>query len=446
MTVRLRRIDLRSGLPTTSALRAVMPRASVDVGTATATVTGLLAAVREHGAVAVLDATEKFDGIRPMSLRVPAAVLAASLSAADPRVVAALEESIARTRRGHAAQLPTGSRTEIAPGGFVEQRWVPVSRVGLYVPGGLALYPSSVVMNVVPAQVAGVEGIAVTSPAQKTNAGWPDPNVLAACALLGIDEVYAAGGAQGVGLLAYGALDTDGTVIEPVDVITGPGNVYVTAAKRLVRGLVAIDSEAGPTEIAVIADASASPVHVAADLISQAEHDPLAAAVLITTSSELADAVDEEIARRVPLTRHADRVAVALAGMQSGVVLVSSLADAVTVSDAYAAEHLEIQTVDAAGVAARIRNAGAVFVGAWSPVSLGDYCAGSNHVLPTTGCARYTSGLNVLTFLKSMQVISYDEAALKSVSEDVLVLSAAENLPAHGEAVSARFERGGFGA
>lgn len=421
-----------------------MPRASVDVGTAAATVSVLVEAVREHGAVAVLDATEKFDGVRPVSLRVPAAVLAASLEAADPRVVAALRESIARARVGHAAQVPTGSRTEIAPGGFVEQRWVPVSRVGLYVPGGLALYPSSVVMNVVPAQVAGVEGIAVTSPAQKSNDGWPDPNVLAACALLGVDEVYAAGGAQGVALLAHGAVDTDGTVIEPVDVITGPGNVYVTAAKRLVRGLVAIDSEAGPTEIAVIADASASPVHVAADLISQAEHDPLAAAVLITTSEWLADAVDAEIARRAPLTKHADRVTVALSGVQSGVVLVSSLDDAIAVSDAYAAEHLEIQTVDAPAVAARIRHAGAVFVGAWSPVSLGDYCAGSNHVLPTTGCARYTSGLNVLTFLKSMQVISYDEAALKSVSEDVLVLSAAENLPAHGEAVSARFESARF--
>jgi histidinol dehydrogenase len=437
----LRRIDLRSGLPTTTALRTVMPRASVDVGTAAATVSTLVEAVREHGSVAVLDATERFDGVRPASLRVPATVLAASLESADPRVVAALRESITRARLGHAAQVPAGSRTEIAPGGVVEQRWVPVSRVGLYVPGGLALYPSSVVMNVVPAQVAGVEGIAVTSPAQKTNDGWPDPNVLAACALLGVDEVYAAGGAQGIALLAYGAVDTDGTVIEPVDVITGPGNVYVTAAKRLVRGLVAIDSEAGPTEIAVIADASASPAHVAADLISQAEHDPLAAAVLITTSEWLADAVDAEIARRVPGTRHADRVTVALSGEQSGVVLVSSVADAVAVSDAYAAEHLEIQTVDAAGVAARIRHAGAVFVGAWSPVSLGDYCAGSNHVLPTSGIARYTSGLNVTTFLKSMQVITYDEAALKSVSEDVLVLSAAENLPAHGEAVSARFEQ-----
>ncbi len=437
--VRLRRIDLRSGLPTTTALRTVMPRASVDVGTATAAVSELVGAVREHGASAVLDATERFDGVRPATLRVPAAVLAASLESADPRIVAALRESIERARAGHAAQLPTGVRTEIAPGGVVEQRWVPVARVGLYVPGGLALYPSSVVMNVVPAQVAGVAGIAVTSPAQKTNDGWPDPNVLAACALLGVDEVYAAGGAQGVALLAYGATDTDGTVIEPVDVITGPGNVYVTAAKRLVRGLVAIDSEAGPTEIAVIADASASAVHVAADLVSQAEHDPLAAAVLITTSAELADAVDAEIARRVPTTRHADRVTVALSGEQSGIVLVSSIDDAVAVSDAYAAEHLEIQTVDAPAVAARIRNAGAVFVGPWSPVSLGDYCAGSNHVLPTTGSARYTSGLNVLTFLKSMQVITYDEAALKAVSEDVLVLSAAENLPAHGEAVSARF-------
>ena len=411
----------------------------MDLGAAVATVSDLLAAVRDRGAVAVLDASEQFDGVRPTSLRVPAAVLATGLSAANPRVRAALEESIARARAGHAAQIPTGAVTEIAPGGFVEQRWVPVSRVGLYVPGGLALYPSSVVMNVVPAQVAGVTGIAVTSPPQKSNDGWPDPNVLAACALLGIDEVYSAGGAQGIALLGYGAVDTDGFVIEPVDVITGPGNVYVTAAKRLLRGIVAIDSEAGPTEIAIVADDSASPVLVAADLISQAEHDPMASAVLITTSTALADAVDEAVALRVPLTRHADRVAQALSGAQSGVVLVSSLTDAVAVANAYAAEHLEIQTADAPAVAARIRNAGAVFVGPYSPVSLGDYSAGSNHVLPTTGSARYSSGLNVLTFLKSMQVISYDEAALKAVADHVLELSAAEDLPAHGEAVSARF-------
>jgi histidinol dehydrogenase len=330
--------------------------------------------------------------------------------------------------------LPTEKVTELATGGVVRQRWVPVRRVGLYVPGGRALYPSSVVMNVVPAQVAGVDAIAVTSPPQKDNDGWPDRNVLAACALLGIDEVYAAGGAQGVALLALGA---EG--VEPVDVITGPGNVYVTAAKRLLRGVVGIDSEAGPTEIAVIADDSAVPEFVAADLISQAEHDPLAASVLITTSEALADAVDAALPARVAATKHAERITEALTGPQSGAVLVRDLDDALAVSDAYAAEHLEIQTRDAAGVAARVRNAGAVFVGSYSPVSLGDYCAGSNHVLPTGGSARFSAGLAATTFLRQQQVIDYTQEALRQVAPHVAALSAAEDLPAHGEAVTARF-------
>ncbi len=432
----LQRIDLRAGLGT---LRDVLPRAAIGVGAATATVQPLIEDVRARGAAAVLDASERFDGVRPAALRVPREVIADAAGAVSGPVRAALVESIARARVGHAAQLPTGAVSRIAPGGSVTQRWVPVRRVGLYVPGGLALYPSSVVMNVVPAQVAGVRAIAVSSPPQRDNDGWPDRNVLAACALLGIDEVYAAGGAQGIALLALGAKDVDGSTIEPVDVITGPGNVYVTAAKRLLRGTVAIDSEAGPTEIAVVADDSADPVHVAADLISQAEHDPLAASVLITTSPRLADAVDDLLAQRVEVTKHHDRVREALTGKQSGTVLVASLEDAVTVADAYAAEHLEIQTRDAAAVAARICNAGAVFVGPYSPVSLGDYCAGSNHVLPTGGSARFSGGLSVLTFLRQMQVIDYSREALKAVAPHVLALSAAEDLPAHGEAVSARF-------
>ena len=432
----LQRIDLRSGL---GDLRGVLPRAAVDVGAATEVVAPIVQDVRRRGAAAVLDASARFDDIVPPSLRVPAVVIAAAVSALTPAVRDALTESIARARVGHAAQLPVERVTTIAPGGTVTQRWVPVRRVGLYVPGGLALYPSSVVMNVVPAQVAGVEAIAVTSPPQKDNNGWPDPNVLAACALLGVDEVYAAGGAQGIALLALGATDTDGTAIEPVDVITGPGNVYVTAAKRLLRGTVAIDSEAGPTEIAVIADDSADPLHVAVDLVSQAEHDPLAASVLITTSVDLADAVDELLPQRVSDTKHHERVRTALSGSQSGAVLVSSIDDAIAVADAYAAEHLEIQTRDATAVAGRIRNAGAVFVGPFSPVSLGDYCAGSNHVLPTSGSARFSAGLNTTTFLRQMQVIEYSRGALAGVAGHVLALSDAEDLPAHGEAVSARF-------
>jgi histidinol dehydrogenase len=440
--IMLQRIDLRSGLGT---LREVLPRAAVNIGGATATVGPLIEDVRSRGAAAVLDAAERFDGVRPAALRVPKAVIEAALAEVSAAVRAALTESIARARVGHTAQLPTPTVTQIAPGGTVTQRWVPVRRVGLYVPGGLALYPSSVVMNVVPAQVAGVGGIAVTSPPQRDNNGWPDPNVLAACALLGVDEVYAAGGAQGIALLALGATDVDGTVIDPVDVITGPGNVYVTAAKRLLRGTVAIDSEAGPTEIAVVADDSADPEHVAMDLISQAEHDPLAASVLITTSPELADAVDAVLADRVSATKHHERVRQSLTGRQSGAVLVGSLADAIVVADAYAAEHLEIQTRDAAAVAGRISNAGAVFVGAYSPVSLGDYCAGSNHVLPTGGSARYSAGLSAVTFLRQMQVIDYSREALAQVAPHVLALSAAEDLPAHGEAVAARFGPGELG-
>jgi len=331
----------------------------------------------------------------------------------------------------------------------VAQRWVPVGRVGLYVPGGLAVYPSSVVMNVVPAQEAGVGSVAVSSPAQRENPrgfeGLPNPTILAACALLRVDEVYAVGGAQAVAMFAYGARDqSDGgageLVCEPVDLVTGPGNIYVAAAKRLLKGVVGIDSEAGPTEIAVLADDSADPVHVAADLVSQAEHDPMAAAVLVTPSEALAVDVEAELARRVPLTKHAERISTALAGPQSAVVLVDDLDAALAVVDAYAAEHLEIQTRDAAAVAARVTNAGAVFVGPWSPVSLGDYCAGSNHVLPTGGCACFSSGLGVHSFLRSVQVVEYGEQALRDVAPHVLALATAEDLPAHGEAVTARFD------
>jgi len=434
----LRRIDLRHGLGN---VRNLIPRGAVDVTAALEVVVPLLEDVRKRGSAAILDATEKLDGVRPKSLRVPADVIEAAVQALSPQVRAALLESIARARIGHEAQVPLERVTQIAAGGTVTQRWVAVRRVGLYVPGGLAVYPSSVVMNVVPAQVAGVSGIAVTSPPQ-AGTGWPDVTVLAACGLLGVSEVYAAGGAQGIAMLGYGAVDVDGTIIEPVDVVTGPGNVYVTAAKRLLRGIVAIDAEAGPTEIAILADEKADADHVAADLVSQAEHDPMAAAVLITTSVALADAVEDKVISRVVRTRHRDRVTQALTGQQSAIVVVASLEDGIRVADTYAAEHLEIQTQDAPVVARRIRNAGAIFVGRFSPVSLGDYCAGSNHVLPTAGCARFSSGLATTTFLKQMQVIEYSREALAAVAGHVLALSGAENLPAHGEAVSARFPNG----
>jgi histidinol dehydrogenase len=441
----LNRIDLRrpvgQRMPGESALHRLLPRAGLDVSTATEQVRPTVEAIRERGAAAVREAAQRFDGVTPPSLRVPADALRAAREGLDPAVRDALGEAISRARLVHEAQRRTDVTTRVVPGGTVTQRWRPVARVGLYVPGGLAVYPSSVVMNVVPAQVAGVASIAVTSPPQKET-GLPHPHVLAACALLGIDEVYAVGGAQAVAMLAYGT-DREGTpevdACPPVDMITGPGNVWVTAAKRLVRGVVGIDAEAGPTEIAVLADDSADPRHVAADLISQAEHDPLAASVLVTDSEQLLAAVEEELTAQVAATKHSERISTALTGPQSAVVLVSDLSDGLAVVDAYGAEHLEIQTRDARAVAERVRSAGAVFVGAWSPVSLGDYCAGSNHVLPTGGCARHSSGLSVQTFLRGVQLIEYSEDALRDVAGHVVALANAEDLPAHGQAVTARF-------
>ncbi|RMI29802.1 histidinol dehydrogenase [Nocardia stercoris] len=437
--IELARVDLRGRTPTTAELRAALPRGGVDVDSVLPHVRPVVEAIRDRGVEAALEFCAKFDGVVPASVRVPAAELDAALANLDPAVRAALEVAIERTRIVHAEQRRTDKTVEVVPGGTVTERWVPVERVGLYVPGGNAVYPSSVVMNVVPAQAAGVDSLVVASPPQAQFGGLPHPTILAAAKLLGVEEVWAVGGAQAVALLTYGGTDTDGAALDPVDMITGPGNIYVTAAKRLCRGLVGIDAEAGPTEIAILADATADPVHVAADLISQAEHDVLAASVLVTDSAELADAVDAAVNAQLAVVKHRHRVSEALSGKQSGIVLVDSVDAGLRVVDAYAAEHLEIQTADAAVVAARVRSAGAVFVGAWSPVSLGDYCAGSNHVLPTAGCARHSSGLSVQTFLRGIHVVEYSEAALKDVAGHVVALSHAEDLPAHGQAVQARF-------
>ncbi len=435
-------IDLRGRTPSARELRRLLPRADFDVAAAVETVRPICEDVRHRGAEALYDLAEQFDGVRPTTLRVPAALLARALDDLDPQVRAALEESIRRARLVHEDQRRTDITTRVVDGGTVTERWVPVDRVGLYVPGGRAVYPSSVVMNVVPAQIAGVGSLAVASPPQRENtgdfAGYPHPTILAACALLGVDEVYAVGGAQAVAAFAYGFGD-GAAVAEPVNLVTGPGNIYVTAAKRLLKGLIGIDAEAGTTEIAVLADDSADPGHVAADLISQAEHDPHAASVLVTDSAALAEQVLAAVERRVPTTKHAERVRTALTGPQSGVVLVDDVTAGLAVVNAYAAEHLEIQTRDAAGVAARVRNAGAVFVGPWAPVSLGDYVAGSNHVLPTGGCACHSSGLSVQSFLRGIHVVDYSEAALRDVAPLVVALAQAEDLPAHGEAVQARF-------
>ncbi|MDX6211616.1 MAG: histidinol dehydrogenase [Frankiales bacterium] len=414
---------------------ALLPRAAVNVEDAAEIVRPILDDVRTRGSAAVRDATARIDGIELEALRVPIEAIVAAgqqLDDLQPGLRAALEECIRRCRVVHEAQRLPEHTTTLAPGATVTERYLPVGRVGLYVPGGLVAYPSSVVMNVVPAQVAGVRSIAVMSPPQKAYGGLPHPAVLGACALLGIDEVYAVGGAQAIAMAAYGTEDC-----LPVDVITGPGNVYVAAAKRLVRGVVGIDAEAGPTEIAILADDTADPAHLAADLIAQAEHDPMAACLLVTASETLATSVAEALVPQIAATRHRERVETALAG-QSALVLVDDLDHGIEIVDLWAAEHLEVITDNARDVAMRIRNAGAIFVGPYAPVSLGDYLAGSNHVLPTAGSARHSAGLSVHSFLRGIHVIDYDREALAAVAPHVVALGGAEDLIAHTDAVRIR--------
>lgn len=385
----------------------------------------------------LLDLAEQYDGVRPSRIRVSPDVIAQALNALDPKVRSALEESIVRIRKVHSDQVRTSHQTSVVDGGSVEQKWIPVERVGLYVPGGKAVYPSSVMMNVIPAQIAGVDSLAVASPPQKEFNGNPHPTILAACALLGVTEVYSIGGAQAIAMFAYGVED----LCENVDIVTGPGNIYVAAAKRALRGTIGIDSEAGPTEIAILADESARANDVAADLISQAEHDTIAAAVLVTPSSELIEEVVKQLEIQVANTKHSERIRTALSGIQSSLVLVESLDQGVDVVNAYAAEHLEIMVAEPNKYASRIRNAGAVFLGQYSPVSLGDYSAGSNHVLPTGGCACHSSGLSVQTFLKGVSFIHYTEKAFTEIASQVITLANAEDLPAHGQAMKVRFEK-----
>ncbi|MFC5178907.1 histidinol dehydrogenase [Nocardioides taihuensis] len=437
----IRRIDLRTAGTGAGQqhddYRAALPRADFDVEAATQVVRPICEAVRERGAEAVREFSARFDGVEQAEITVPPEALATALAELDPAVRAGLEESIRRLRTTCEAELERDVVTDLGPGARVTHRKVAVGRVGLYVPGGLAPLVSSVVMNVVPAQVAGVRSIALTSTPQSEFGGLPHPTILAACALLGIEEVYAVGGAQAIAMFAYGA-----GPCRPVDLVTGPGSIWTVAAKRVLRGVVGIDSEAGPTEIAILADDTADPAYVASDLLSQAEHDPLAAAVLVTPSERLASEVEAELDKQVSVTRHVERVRTALAGRQSAVVLVDDLEQGLAVVDAYAAEHLEIQTADAAALAARVRNAGAIFVGSFAPVSLGDYCAGSNHVLPTAGCACHSSGLSVRAFLKSVHVVEYDRPALLEVADHVVALAEAEDLPGHAAAVRARLVEG----
>ena len=433
----LRTIDLRGQELRPAQLRRVLPRGGTDVAAVVDKVAPMVHRVRHEGAAAALNFGEQFDGVRPTHLRVPQAELEKAASGLDPQVRQAIEVSIERVRKVHAEQKPAAHTTELALGATVTEVFRPIERVGLYVPGGKAVYPSSVIMNAVPAQAAGAESLVVASPPQKESGGLPHPTVLAVCQMLGVDEVWAVGGGQAIALMAYGDDDAE---LAPVDMITGPGNIFVTAAKRLVRGVVGTDAEAGPTEIAIIADDTANPVYVAYDLISQAEHDPMAASVLITASPSLAQRVKEEVEARHGATAHAQRTAEALGGEQSGIVLVDSLDAAVAVANAYAAEHLEIHTAEPGAVAERIKHAGAIFVGHFAPVPLGDYAAGSNHVLPTSGTARFSAGLSTHTFMRPVNLIDYDRAALEEIAPHVIAFAEAEGLPAHGEAIRARFE------
>ena len=432
----IRTVDLRGQSLDKAGYQAELPRAQLDVAKAMTLIEPILHRV-QHGTEADLIAlAQEFDGVRPASIRVPQSALDAALAELDPAIRTALEVSAKRIRKVHNDQVRAETRTTVVDGGTVTEKWIPVDRVGLYVPGGRAVYPSSVLMNVIPAQIAKVSSIAVASPPQKEFGGLPHPTILATCALLGITEVYTVGGAQAIALFAYGMKG----VAQKCDLVTGPGNIYVAAAKRALRGVIGIDSEAGPTEIAILADESALAADVAADLISQAEHDVIAAAVLVTTSIQLAKDVEAELEKRVAATKHSERIRTALTGIQSAIALVDSIEQGLDVVNAYAAEHLEIQTRNAGRDAQQVRNAGAVFIGRFSPVSLGDYSAGSNHVLPTGGCACHSSGLSVQTFLRGLHFIEYDKKAFTEILDTVVTLANSEDLPAHGEAMTARLE------
>ena len=438
----MRVVDLRGRQLSKSGYQELLPRAPLDINSALSDIKPILDSVKNGDESTLLELSSRFDGIAPQSLRVPKAVMSSALTTLDPQLREIITESVRRVRIVHRDQQRGATTTRVVDGGEVQERWVPVDRVGLYVPGGRAVYPSSVVMNVVPAQIAGVPSIAVASPSQKENDGWPHPTILAACALLGVDEVYAMGGAQAIAAFAYGVKNGENEILEPVDLVTGPGNIYVAAAKRALRGTIGIDSEAGPTEIAVVADSTANPDDVAADLISQAEHDTIAAAILITDSVKLAEEVQVRVQQRTVRTKHSARITEALSGIQSAIVLTDNLEQSLDIANAYAAEHLELLVANPQSASEKIRNAGAVFLGRFAPVSLGDYLAGSNHVLPTGGCACHSSGLSVQTFLRGLHFVSYSERAFREIAASVITFAQAEDLPAHGEAIAARFEEG----
>lgn len=432
----IRVLDLRGQSLTAERIRALVPRASLDIAQAAEQIRPLLSEIAESGLPAIVTAAEKFDGFNPEPLLVSELEIKTAVDQLDPELRNAIEESIERVEKVSRATLPLGNSVPLGGGASVQQRWQPIESVGLYVPGGRAIYPSSVIMNVVPAKVAGVERLVVATPGQKEFGGRPHPTVLATAGILGIKNILNVGGPAAIAAFAYGIPQID---FAPVDLVTGPGNIFVAAAKRVLRGTIGIDSEAGTTEILILADSSANAKFIAYDLISQAEHDDAAASVLVTDSEELIAAVTAELELLVSKTYHQARVKNALGGQQSALVLVEDISRAIDVANAYATEHLEIMTQDNSAVLNAIKHAGAIFLGDFSPVSLGDYMAGSNHVLPTGSTARFNAGLGVHTFLRAQQVIAYEREGLQEIAHRIDTFANAEGLPGHGDAVKARF-------
>ena len=439
----IRLSDLRGLNLTPASVASFVPRVSRGNSDVHSLVDELMQSVRQNGLSALMDQAATFDGVSNLEPRTTTRELAAAASALDKSLKAAIQESIRRVRAASEDALPSASTTNFHTGGSVSMRHVPVGRAGVYVPGGKAVYPSSVIMNVVAAQAAGVKEIVLVSPPQSEFDGRIHPTILATAELLGVTEVYALGGAGAIAALAWGVPELD---LEPVAVITGPGNQYVAAAKRAVQGVVGIDSEAGPSEIGIIADQTAHPEFVAADLVSQAEHDELASAVLVTDSWELAERVALSLERRVVEADHSDRVRRALDGEQSALIVCDSLEQAVWLSNAMAPEHLQVMVAEPEKLLPLLTNAGAIFVGNYTPVSAGDYAAGSNHVLPTHGTATFSSGLSPLTFLRTQQIVDYDQEALSHIAPHVETFARAENLPAHAEAIAVRFRPENDGA
>jgi len=437
---RLRVLDLRGDR---SDPRDRMPRPRVDLEQARAGVAETLAAVAQDGDDALIRLTERFDDVDVSGgLVVPDAVLDAAVAGLPAALRGAIERAADQVRWFHERARPRDWEDE-REGARMGVWHRPVSRAGVYVPGGKAVYPSTVVMTVIPAQVAGVDEIVLCTPPTGVGPdgmrdGWPDRTILAAARLLGVDRVVRVGGAQAVAAMAHGTAS-----VPRCDVVVGPGNLYVSLAKQVLaaEGRIGTDGYAGPTEIGIVADDTADPSILAADLVAQAEHDELATALLITTDPSMLDAIEEALDREVTRAHHRERVEVALAG-QGTVALVDDLDHAVLVAEAFAAEHLEVHTRDARQVAERIRYAGTTFIGATTPVSLGDYAAGPNHTLPTSGTARFRGGLTTSSFLVPVNFVEYDTAALAGLAESVRVLAEAEHLPAHWRAVEVRLEGG----